>query len=108
MFLRKKPNKSGTVSVQIIDKSSGKYVVKETVGSSSDEVELSFLMKKGRHRIAALTAQSTIAFDKAAELEFVDTFLHHLDSFSLVGPELYCFDLIFLQLIQVAVNTINT
>ena len=77
MFLRKKPNKSGTVSVQIIDKSSGKYVVKETVGSSSDEVELSFLMKKGRHRIAALTAQSTIAFDKAAELEFVDTFLHH-------------------------------
>lgn len=88
MFLRKKPNKSGTVSVQIIDKSSGKYVVKETVGSSSDEVELSFLMKKGRHRIAALTAQSTIAFDKAAELEFVDTFLHHLDSFSLVGPEL--------------------
>lgn len=88
MFLRKKPNKSGTISVQIIDKSSGKYIVKETIGNSSDEVELSFLMKKGRHRIAALTAQSSLAFDKAAELEFVDTFLNHLDSFSLVGPEL--------------------
>ena len=88
MFLRKKPNKSGTVSVQIIDKSSGKYVVRETVGSSCDEAELSFLMKKGAHRIAALTAQSSFAFNKAAELEFVDTFVNHLDSFSLVGPEL--------------------
>lgn len=88
MFLRKKPNKSGTISIQIIDKSSGKYVVKETIGSSSDESELSFLMKKGRHRITALTTQPNLAFDKAAELEFVDTFINHLNSFSLVGPEL--------------------
>ena len=45
-------------------------------------------MKKGRHRITALTTQPNLAFDKAAELEFVDTFINHLNSFSLVGPEL--------------------
>lgn len=88
MFLRKKANKSGTVSVQIIDKSSGKYIVRETVGSSSDESDISFLMNKGRQLIEALRAQPNLGFDKAKELEFVDTFVNHLDSFFLVGPEL--------------------
>jgi len=75
MFLIKKANISGTLSVQIIDKSSGIYVVRETVGSSSDEAELSLLMKKGAHRISVLTAQSSFVFDKAAEVEFIGTFI---------------------------------
>jgi hypothetical protein len=36
MFVRKKKNPSGVISVQVVDKSSGKYVVKKTVGSSND------------------------------------------------------------------------
>ena len=36
MFVRKKKNPSGIVSVQIIDKSNGRYVVVKTVGSSAD------------------------------------------------------------------------
>ncbi len=41
MFIRKKPNKSGLTSVQIIDKSSGNYKVFKTIGcsSNSDEIE---------------------------------------------------------------------
>ncbi|HEX5551845.1 MAG TPA: IS1634 family transposase [Chitinophagaceae bacterium] len=88
MFVRKKPNKSGVISVQIIEKSSGRYVVRETVGSSRDASEIAFLVKKGKRRILALTGQSTLPFDREAELEFVDTFVNHLDSFSLIGPEL--------------------
>lgn len=88
MFVRKKPNKSGIISVQIIDKSSGKYVVRQTVGSSSDSTEIAFLIKKAKQQIIALSKQSTLPFDKTAEIEFVDTFINHLDSFSLVGPEL--------------------
>ena len=88
MFIRKKPNKSGIISVQIIDKSSGKYVVRQTVGSSSDSTEIAFLIKKAKQQIIALSKQSTLPFDKTAEIEFVDTFINHLDSFSLVGPEL--------------------
>ena len=88
MFVRKKPNKSGLVSIQIIDKSSGKYVVRQTVGSSSDPTEITFLIKKAKQQILTLSKQSTLPFDKAAELEFVDIFVNHLDSFSLIGPEL--------------------
>ena len=88
MFIRKKPNKSGIISVQIIDKSSGKYVVRQTVGSSSDSTEIAFLIKKAKQQILTLSKQSTLPFDKTAEIEFVDTFINHLDSFSLVGPEL--------------------
>lgn len=37
MFIRRKKNPSGLISVQIIDKSSGRYRVLKTIGSSSDE-----------------------------------------------------------------------
>src|SRR5690606_25796759 len=88
MFIRKKPNKSGLVSIQIIDKSSGKYVVRETVGSSDDPQEIAFLVKKGKQRILQLAGQVTLSFDKEKELEFVDAFMGCLDTFHLVGPEL--------------------
>lgn len=88
MFVREKANKNGLVSIQIIDKSSGKYVVRQTVGSSSDPAEIAFLIKKGKQEILRLKGQTSLAFDQEAELEFVDTFVNHLDSFSLIGPEL--------------------
>jgi len=43
MFVRKKRNKSGTTSVQIIDKSAG-YKVIETIGSSKDADEIANLV----------------------------------------------------------------
>jgi len=88
MFVRRKLNKSGLVSIQIIDKSSGKYVVRETVGSSEDPQEIEFLVKKGKQRIIILAGQLSMGFDKDKELEFVDAFMNCLDTFYLVGPEL--------------------
>jgi hypothetical protein len=35
MFIRQKKNKTGTISVQVIDKSSGKYKVIHSAGSSA-------------------------------------------------------------------------
>lgn len=52
MFVRKKKNPSGVVSVQIIDKSSGKYRVVKTVGSSSNLEEIDLLYLKGKKWIA--------------------------------------------------------
>lgn len=40
MFWRKKKNKPSTNSVQVIDKSSGKYKLVKTIGSPDDELEL--------------------------------------------------------------------
>jgi len=88
MFVRSKKNKSGSISVQIIDKSSGKYVLFQTVGSSTDLVEIDFLIAKGKKIIASHAGQAILPFDKDKELEFVDTFLQCLDSMNLVGPEL--------------------
>lgn len=51
MFVRKKRNKSGVISVQIIDKSSGKYKLAKTIGSSSDPFEIERLVSKGEEFI---------------------------------------------------------
>ncbi|MGZ0015765.1 IS1634 family transposase [Yeosuana sp. AK3] len=88
MFVRLKKNKSGSTSVQIVDKSSGKYVLFQSVGSSSDPAEIDFLVAKGKKIIASYGGQAMLPFDRDKELEFVDTFLRCLDSMNLVGPEL--------------------
>ena len=47
MFVRKKKNKSGSVSVQVIDKSNGyKYKVARSVGSATDPDEIKRLVLK--------------------------------------------------------------
>jgi hypothetical protein len=40
MFARNKKNKSGVISVQVIDKSSGSYKLIKTIGSSADAQEI--------------------------------------------------------------------
>jgi transposase len=88
MFVREKKNKSGTVSVQIIDKSSGSYRVAKTVGSSSDPEEIAYLRKKAYTIIPTLIGQTSIDFwsDSTKELignlRRVKTSQVHVD-----GPE---------------------
>jgi transposase len=48
MFVRKKKNPSGVVSIQIINKSRGKYKVFKTIGSSSDITEIENLWQQGK------------------------------------------------------------
>lgn len=62
MFVRKKKNKSGTVSIQIIDKSRGKYRVAHTVGSSLDPDEIAYLWRKAYTILPTLIGQSSINF----------------------------------------------
>lgn len=71
MFVREKKNKSGTVSIQIIDKSSGSYRVAKTVGSSSDPEELAYLRKKAYTIIPTLIGQTSIDFWSDSTKEFV-------------------------------------
>ena len=60
MFLRKKSNKSGSVSVQIISKHRGKYTVEQTIGSSANEQELQKLWLLGKQEIERLGSQSQL------------------------------------------------
>jgi hypothetical protein len=46
MFVRQKQNKSGIVSIQVIDKSSGRYKLLKTIGSSSSQQIIEKLIRK--------------------------------------------------------------
>lgn len=52
MFVRKKRNPSGIVSVQVIDKSKGRYCVVKTIGSSSDASTIESLYLEGKKWIS--------------------------------------------------------
>ncbi len=88
MFVRKKINKSGIVSIQIIEKVSGKSTLVKTVGSSADPTAIASLVIKGKQFIDALKRQTSFYFDKNNEEQLVDLFFTGIKELSLVGPEL--------------------
>ena len=88
MFVRKKINKSGIVSIQIIEKVSGKSTLVKTVGSSADPIEITSLVIKGNQFIETLKRQTSFYFDKDNEEQLVDLFFNGIKELSLVGPEL--------------------
>ncbi|TCO00613.1 IS1634 family transposase [Natronoflexus pectinivorans] len=62
MFVRKKKNKSGIVSIQVVDKSSGKYKMVKTIGSSSVPAEIGMLYNQGLDYIKHYQGQQTFDF----------------------------------------------
>lgn len=62
MFVRKKPNKSGLISVQVINKDSGKYKVVKTIGSSFNLSEVDQLVLEAKRFIQSQTGIQEIDF----------------------------------------------
>jgi len=88
MFVRKKLNKSGVVSVQIIEKRSGKSKLVKTVGSSSEPKRVAVLLETGKRLITEIKGQSSFHFDIKQEQQLVDLFFNGIRALSLAGPEL--------------------
>jgi transposase len=86
MFLRKKKNKSGVISIQIIDKSSGKYKLIKTIGSSSSKIEIENLVKEGVLWIKNKIGQKQIDFTN--EIDYAERFLDNIHQISIAGIEL--------------------
>lgn len=90
MFVRKKPNSSGSVSVQVIDKSQRTFRVVKTLGSASDPQEIARLVAQAKLFIARRRGQYSLfpddQRDNAAVMEFVGTLANA--SIRTVGPEL--------------------
>lgn len=89
MFVRKKKNRSGSVSVQVIDKSNAYRVVK-TIGSSKDPGQISRMFELAKLFIAHRNNQYSLfpqdQQDNAAVLDFVRNVQNnHVHT---VGPEL--------------------
>lgn len=62
MFVREKKNKSGVVSIQVIDKRGGKYKVAKTIGSSADSQEVARLVLEGHRYIKAVKGEQEFDF----------------------------------------------
>ena len=68
MFIRRRKNKSGTTSVVVVDKSSGKFKELTTIGVSSSPEELDELERKARHWIDHHTGQLPLDFDESEKV----------------------------------------
>ncbi len=86
MFIRQKKNKSGVISIQIIDKSSGKYVVRKTIGSSNKEAEINILLEKAKDYLKQ--SSGLLEFDFDGSTASIQNILTNITSHKLVGINL--------------------
>jgi transposase len=86
MFVRQKKNKSGKISVQVIDKSSGTYKVIHTVGSSTEESVISGMVTAGQLWIKNTTGLRE--FDFSNKPAVVENVLNEIQSLTRVGYDL--------------------
>jgi transposase len=88
MFIRKKKNKSGKISVQIIDKSGGKYKVWKTLGCASEDYTIKQLVRKAERTLEEFQGQYKIEFHAIQESDLLKTFFDGVKDLRLAGPEL--------------------
>lgn len=86
MFVRKKPNKSGVTSIQVIDKSQGKYKLIKTIGSSSDSSTIEKLVNEAEEFIRNSLGIIEIDFNDYDSI--YNRVLTSITSHKLVGVEL--------------------
>jgi hypothetical protein len=87
MFIRKKPNKNGIVSVQIIDHSSGNHKLVNTVGSSDNPEVVDTLMVLANQQLMELTGQQPINFEVEKQQELLNLFFNNINEVLLYGRE---------------------
>lgn len=88
MFVRKKKNKSGSISVQIISKSLGKYKVIKSLGSSTKPEIILGLELKAKQEIRRLkSTPSLFVYEKDV---LIESFLSEIENAQIrtIGPEL--------------------
>jgi transposase len=88
MFIRKKPNTSGSQSVQIIQKTNGRYKVHKTIGSATTQQEIEKLVKQAKQEIEQLNAQPKLFVSESdAAIEQAFSVLNNANIRTL-GPEI--------------------
>jgi len=88
MFVRKKKNKSGTISIQIINKNRGKYKVLKTIGcaNTNREEELMTLLAKTEMEKISGNQSLFVEYDDLVVENFVNSIAN--DHLQIIGTEL--------------------
>lgn len=85
MFVRKKKNKSGKISIQVIDKSSGKYKVIKTVGCSSNTLEIEKLYDEAKRWVREQLGVLELDFEGQHQTE---KFIDNIEQITVSGTNL--------------------
>jgi len=88
MFIRKNKNRSGSYSVQIVSKSSGKYKLVKTIGSGRTEQELQKLIYLARQELERINSQPKLFVSETDTI--VEQVFSAIDNASIrtIGPEI--------------------
>lgn len=86
MYWRKKKNKSGVVSIQVIDKSSGKYKLIKTIGSSAVEAEIIKLTQQAQEFINSYGGQQQLDFILGDDGRYFESIYENIQQVQLLGP----------------------
>lgn len=88
MFVRKKPNSSGSQSVQVIQKVQGRYKVVKTIGSATTQQKIEKLVNLARQEIEKLCGQPQLFISQSDEaIEQAFAVLNNA-SIRTLGPEI--------------------
>ncbi len=85
MFIRKKKNPSGKISVQVIDKSLGKYKVIKTIGCSQNSNEVKTLVEEAHQWIK--NRQGILEFDFSGR-EKAEHLIENIEEITTIGTTL--------------------
>jgi transposase len=88
MFVRKKANRSGSFSIQIITKVSGKYKVLKSIGCVKDPVKAEELFQEVKKNPAGYFGQEAFNFEAGFLDGLITKLIDSIDTLRLVGPEL--------------------
>jgi transposase len=91
MFIRKKKNPSGVISVQVIDKRKGKYCVLKTIGSSPENPTIEVLFEQGKNWISNYLGEQDIfnqATKEVEENQVAEYLLSNIENILLNGTQL--------------------
>jgi len=78
MFVRKKQNKSGSVSIQIISKTRRKYKVVKTIGSGRTKEEIEVLYYQAKQKLSELEGQQSLFVSE--EDVRIEAFINNLNN----------------------------
>lgn len=86
MFVRKKKNKSGIISIQVVTKLNGQSKLVKTIGSSSDETEIKQFVEQGNHFIKHYGGQQSLDFSSKDNL--IKSAFNNITSHTEIGTDL--------------------
>ncbi len=88
MYIRRKVNASGSISIQVVQKVGGRIKILKTTGSSKIASEIEDLYQQAQEEMVLLRHAVELPFHQNQEQQYVVTFKNSIQQLRLAGPEL--------------------